>query len=212
MLPSLSGTASARSLAGREVAHLDGVEFGPLGVGAPRQEAMIVSGRGIAEFKVVEALGQRVAVEEQSFATTAPRDAAHEFVLPPFPVARVIFERPVRNRYVGVLLLDAAAHLDLETLLERLRRGHHVVGVAVLGVEQVADGARQLARIAEHLAPVVGAHPGVVVCDLDAVHGAACGPHRDRLGSVRQQHAEVGPLAHRCRLNRASTRASRPPR
>ena len=115
------------------------------------------------EMKERLALGARVAVDEHRLRAAPAGLTAIDAALAAATKARIICPRPVDLRRLAVVLLEARAHLALEFFLQAERRRQNGVGIGVLGLEQRADVGRQPARIAQHLAPVVGPHPGVIV-------------------------------------------------
>ena len=165
-------------LAGVEIAHADQEQFRAGLVGAPGEEAMVGAVLGIAEIEELLALGEGVGIEHDllppGLATLVrARFAADQRVFAAAPVAAVIQEWPVRLRRLAVILLDAPAHLFDQFALEYLRRRHQRVAPGVLRLDMLADLGGQGVGIAQHVAPVLGAQPGIVVVQDDAVDGTA---------------------------------------
>ena len=98
--------------------------------------------------------------------------------------ARVIGPRPVDLRRLAVVLLEARAHLALKLLLQGQCRREQRVGISVFGLEERANVARQLARIAQDLAPVLSPDPGIIVGPGEAVGGE---PRWPNLGAGRRR-------------------------
>jgi hypothetical protein len=89
--------------------------------------------------------------------------AAEHRVLPAGLEALVIGIGAVGARHRAVVLLDARLHLLEELRLQGLGRRHGRIGMGVLGLQVGADIRVEQTGIAHHLAPVVGAQPGIGV-------------------------------------------------
>src|SRR5580658_6339900 len=107
--------------------------------------------------------GACIAVDQHSLRAAFTRLAAIDAALAAGTKARVIRPRPVDLRRLAIILSEARAHFALELFLQAERRRHDRIGIGILGLQQRADVRRQPTRIAQHLAPIVGPHPGVVV-------------------------------------------------
>ncbi len=108
-------------------------------------------------------------------------------------VAFVIGERPVSLGRIAVVFLDAPAHLRDQFLSQRLQRRNRLFAIGVLGLEQRRDVFRQGARIAQHLAPILGGEPGVGVGDATAVH---LDRRRALLGAGRRRPVGAAAIEH----------------
>ena len=106
---------------------------------------------------------------EDRLLAAGARLAAEDAVLAAMAEARVIGVGAVALRNLAVVLLQPRPHLAHELALQGAGRRQHSVGIGVLRFEQRADVGWQRRGIAQHLAPVVGADPGIVVDPGDAV-------------------------------------------
>jgi hypothetical protein len=131
-----------------------------------------VIGRRVGVVKVEEGRSGalRIAVEEDRFLTALTWDAADQGMLPALAEALEIREGPVRLGHRRVVFLDARPHLGDQFLAQALRIGQHGGAVGVFTLEMVADRLRQDVWIAQHLLPVLGLEPRVVVPQLNAVN------------------------------------------
>ena len=120
---------------------------------------------GVAEVEERQTLALRVAVEQDFFRAASARLAADQGVLPALAVARVVGERALRLRHARIVLLDPAAHLGDEPFAQLL----HVIegggGVGVLALEMGPDVVREGLGLLEHILPVLGLEPGIVVAN-----------------------------------------------
>ena len=195
----------------RKVANRNGQHLGAEVVGAPGEFRMIRRMAPADEMKERLALGARVAVDEHRLRAAPAGLAAIDAALAAATKAGVIGPWPVDLRRLAVILLEARAHLALELFLQAERRRQNGVGIGVLGLEQRADVGRQLARIAQHLAPVLRPHPGVIVGPGKTVRGERSRPNfgarrRGRRG-VRTRKDRLGSRAcHGARAPRESAR------
>ena len=123
------------------------------------------------EMKKRLSLGARIAVDQHRLGAAFARLAAINAALAAGTKARVIGPWPIDLRRLAVILFEARAHFALELFLQAERRRQHRVGIGVLSLQQRADVGGQLAWIAQHLAPIVGPHPGIVVHPRKAVCG-----------------------------------------
>ena len=155
-----------------DVAHADRIHLGALVVGAPGEFPVIGRMARAREVEERFRVGALVAVEQHRFLAARARPAAEDALLAAVAEARIIGPGAVRLGNLAVVLLQPRAHLAHELALKRAGRPENLVGVGVLRLEQRANVGRQRFRVAQHLAPVVGANPGVVVAPGDAV-GAA---------------------------------------
>ena len=128
-------------------------------------------------------LGAGIAVDQHCLCAAFTRLAAIDAALAAGTKARVIGPRPIDLRRLAVILFEARAHFALELFLQAERRRQHRVGIGVLSLQESADVGRQPAWIAQHFAPIVGPHPGVVVHPRKAVCGQRYG---SGLGSGRR--------------------------
>src|ERR1700722_4229420 len=142
------------------------------------------------EMKKRLSLGARIAVYQHRLGTALARLAAMNAALPARTKAGEIGPWPIHLRRLAVILFEAGAHFALKLFLQTERRRQHRVGVGVLSLEQRSDVGGQLARIAQHVAPIVGPHPGIVVHPRKAMRRERCGPH---LGSGRRQDRGLRP-------------------
>src|ERR1700722_4336395 len=146
------------------------------------------------EMKKPLPLGPRIAVDQHrlfaAFAGLAAMDAA----LAAGTKARVIRPRPVDLRGLAVILFETRAHFALELFLQAKRRRQHRVRVGVLSLQKGPDVGRQPARIAQHFAPIVGPHPGIVVYPRKTVGEQRYGPD---LGSGRRRDRGLRDLSAR---------------
>ena len=129
-------------------------------------------------------VGACIAVDQHCLRAAFARLAAINAALAARTKAGVIGPWPIDLRGLAVILFEARAHFALELFLQAKRRRQHGVRIGVLGLQQRADVGRQPAWIAQHLAPIVGPHPSVVVHPRKAVSRERCGP---RLGSGRRR-------------------------
>ena len=137
-----------------------------------------------SEMKKRLSLGARIAVDQHRLRAAFARLAAIDAALAAGTKARVIGPRPIDLRRLAVILFEARAHFALELFLQAKRRRQHRVGIGVLGLQERADVGRQPTWVAQHFAPIVGPHPGVVVHPRKAMGGERCGPD---LGSGRRR-------------------------
>src|SRR5580700_2067613 len=135
------------------------------------------------EMKKGPSLGAGIAVDQHCLCVAFTRLAAIDAALAAGTKARVIGPRPVDLRRLAVILFEARAHFALELFLQAKRRRHNRVGIGVLSLQESADVGRQPAWIAQHFAPIVGPHPGIVVYPREAVCGERYG---SGLGSGRR--------------------------
>ena len=175
-------------LAALDVAHANGENFRAEIVGAPGELRVIGRMGGGGEMKERLALGPRVAVDQHHLLAAVARSSAIDPMLAAVTVARIIGPGPVDLRRLAVVLLEARPHFAHELFLQLGRRREQRVGIGVLRLEQRADVGRQPARVAQHLAPVLGPNPGIVV-----VPGQAVGRVRRRanLGARRLNRCEM---------------------
>src|SRR5262245_5828336 len=116
-------------------------------------------------------------------------------------VAREVREGAIGRRYGGIFLFYAASHFRDQGFLQRRRRGKHVIGVAVLVLEVLADCWVKQARVAHDPLPVWVLEPGKFVSEDNAM--PACldrrsGRNRERLdGRYRTGRANSGTVGHR---------------
>ena len=156
-------------LAGRPVAHADREIFRALGVGAPGLQLVVVRVPAAAELEIFVVLGERIAVEHDVALAAVARHAAEQLVLAAFAELAEIGERSVRRRHAGIVLLDPAAHLAHQRLLQGCGVAEQALGVAVLFIEIFADVGIEHRGIAQHLLPFLVLQPGIVVGHGDAV-------------------------------------------
>ncbi len=142
-------------------------------------------------------VGARIAVDQHRLGAALARLAAINAALAAGTKAGVIGPWPIDLRRLAVILFEARAHFALEFFLQAERRRQHRVGIGVLSIEQRSDVGGQLARIAQHVAPIVGPHPGIVVHPRKAVRRKRCGPH---LGSGRRRDRGLRPRSVLCSL------------
>lgn len=132
---------------------------------------------GVAEIEELLPLRQGVGIEHDLLAAclalVPARLAADQRVLAAAPIAAVVEERPIRLRQLAVVLLDPSTHFPNERALERPRRRHQRVAPGVFRLDMRPDLRRQYVGIAQHVSPVLGAKPGVVVGEGDAMYGTA---------------------------------------
>ena len=119
------------------------------------------------------AFGARVAVDQHRLRPAFARPAAVDAVLPALAIARIIGPGPVDLRRLAVVFLEPPPRLVDKLPLQIGGRREQRVGVGVLRLEQRADFGRQTARIAQHLAPILGPDPGVLVGPGHAMRRAA---------------------------------------
>jgi hypothetical protein len=122
-----------------------------------------------AKAEIGLAFGLMVAVEQDDFLAAVARGAEIARLLAALLVGRTISERPVLHRHGRIVLLDAAAHFVEQRRPELGRVGHERFLVGVLGLEMGADRRIEHGGVPEHLLPIVGAQPGIIVYALDAV-------------------------------------------
>ncbi|GJE60396.1 hypothetical protein MPOCJGCO_2508 [Methylobacterium trifolii] len=187
----------------REVAHAQGVEFRSLGVGAPGQPGMVVRMDGGGDLEERQPRALPVAVHEDGLLGRprrvvarhgrAARAAADQGMLPAVAVAGVVGEGPVGFGDAAVVLADAPAHLGDEGVAQRAGRGEGRLGMGVLGPEVGADVLGQDGRRLEHVLPVGGLQPGVVVGEGAAMHREGVRPPLgDRRVGCRDQSSGFG--------------------
>src|SRR3984957_6073161 len=116
-----------------------------------------------SEMKKRLSLGACIAVDQHRLGAAFARLAASDAALAAGTKAGGIGPRPTALRRFAVILFEGRAHFALELFLQAERRRQHRVGVGVLSLQESPDVGWQLARIAQHLAPIVGPHPGIVV-------------------------------------------------
>src|ERR1700722_1024603 len=138
---------------------------------------------GASEMKESLSLGAAVAVDQHSLRAALAGLATIYAALAAGTKARVIGPWPVDLRRLAVILLEAGAHFALELFLQAERRRHDRVGIGALGLEQRPDIGWQATRVAQHFAPIVGPHPGIIVHPQNPVCGERHGPG---LGSGRR--------------------------
>ncbi len=141
-------------------------------------------------------------------------------MLAPGRIAGVVLEGAVGLGDRGVVGLDAALHLLEQLVLQRLARRQQRLGVGVLSLQVGPDVRLERGGIAQHLAPVVVLHPGIVVHPRPAElfdtpgflardGGRGCGLH----ASDSHGQAEGSTLSgRRARLSVASTSGQGQPR
>ena len=158
--------------AGREVADADDVQLGACRVGAPGELAVIGRGPGFvdAEEGAVAPLG--IAVEHDLLDAVLARLAAEERLLAALAMTRVVEPRPVGDGHRGIVLLHAAAHLRDERVDQLRGRVQVRRRIRILRLEHGPDRRGQGIGVAQDVAPIVGAQPGVIVADRDAVDRA----------------------------------------
>ncbi len=171
-----AGDAIGKVLLSQEIANGDGQDFGAEVVGAPGEFGMVGRMACGREMKKGLSLRPRVTVDQHCLRAALARFAAIDATLAAAAKTRIIGPRSIDLRRLAVVLLEARAHLALEVLLQAARRRQNGVGIGVLGLEQRADVGGQPTRIAQHLAPVVGPYPGVIVGPGQAMGRANCGP------------------------------------
>ena len=125
-------------------------------------------------------LGQRIAIEDGLHLAAVARRAADLLVLTALAELPEIGEWTIRRRHAGIVLLDPAAHLHDQNLLQVLRWRQQCLGVLVLGLEIGADVGIEKRRIAQNLLPLFILQPGIVVFDGDPVEGVRRGAPRQR--------------------------------
>ena len=132
-------------------------------VGAPGEFRMVGRMAGSRKAEEGLALGARVAVDQHRLLPALTRPAAVDSVLAAETIARIVGAWTVDLRRLAVVLPEPRPHLANELLLQFCARREQGVGIGVLSLEQRADIRRQPARVAQHLAPVLGPNPGVIV-------------------------------------------------
>ncbi len=156
-------------LAGREVAHLQREIFRSLVVIAPDADGMVGRMVDAGEAEIVLAFGLLVAVEQDDAFAAVARLAEIARLLPAGDIGRAVGIGAILHGHGAVVLLDAAAHLGKQRLLQGLRIGHRRRHIGVLGLQMRADLRLQDRGILEHGLPVVVTKPGIVVGAGDAV-------------------------------------------
>ena len=156
-------------LAGLQVADAQLVIFRTARIHGPGQIAVIGAVRDIAGVEIFNALGLRVAVQQDLLIAgrglrggidgTARKDR----ILAAFAVAHEIFERTVGQGRGGIILLDAALHFLEQGFLEVPGGRHDGVQIGVLGVQMLADLRLQDGRVLHYGLPVVVAQPGIII-------------------------------------------------
>src|SRR3984957_15309261 len=137
-----------------------------------------------SEMKKRLSLGPCISVDQHRLGAAFARLPAINATLAARTKAGVIGPWPIHLRRLAVILFEARAHFALKLFLQAERRRHNRVGIGVLSLEASTDVGAQLAWIAQHVTPIVGPHPGIVVHPRKAVCGERCGPD---LGSGRRR-------------------------
>ena len=109
------------------------------------------------------ALALPVAVEEDGLIAAVARHANEDRVFAAFAKAHSVGIRPIVGWHAAVVFLDAAAHFPEELLAQIFQVAGCRLVVRVLGDEVPTNVFVQHLGIAQHLLPVVVAHPGVIV-------------------------------------------------
>ena len=172
------GDAVGQVLSGRQVAEADGVKLRPLVVAGVGEEPVIGAVLEAAQVPVGLALGLAVAVEQDRFVPAGAGPAADQRILSAGDEAGVVGEGPIGGRDGAVVLLEAAAHLAEQVVLQPARLRQLRLAVGILGIEVGADLRVEHGRLAHHVLPVVGLEPRVVVDQFDVMPSGDVGPAR----------------------------------
>ena len=122
-----------------------------------------------AEPEIGLAGGLGVAVQENVLLAAVPGRAEISRLFAADAKGGAVGVGTVLHRYGGIVLLDASFHFREKSRPKSGRIRHQGGLVGVLGVEMRTGVGRKQRRIPEHVLPVVGAHPRIVVDPPDAV-------------------------------------------
>ena len=155
-----------------------------------RQPAPVVADVGVADRKKCMPLAEHISVQQYLFRRVCVRPgfaaafAAVDSVLQPLFSARIVPPHPVAvgNRYVG--LLNVAQHLLVELFAQPGQRGHHCLGVGILGL-----------KIRRHIGIFFVAQPGVIVVEAHSKHFF--------FGGNRRGNGQCGEFGHCLSVYRA---------
>ncbi len=146
-------------------------------------------------------LGEKIDVQDRFFGIGhASGLAAEARVLKPLSGAGQVLESSVAIRYRDVVLLNVRQDLVVQDLLQRLGAPHRFRGVRILRFQ-----------VREHAGGTLVSHPGVVIVQLQPVHGCALrlawrdrGFKKDRFHEIsRNQDTKEDALADNARLAEA---------
>ncbi len=200
--------------AGFDLADMDAVDFRPLGVFRPREQAVVFAVRDRRGGEEGMALRARRQVEQHLFGAAGAGRAGDDRMLGARIEAAVIGVGAVRRGHGRVVVLDPALHFGEQRRLEVLGAGEHGVGIGVLGNEMGADLGIEGGGVAQHRLPVGIAQPGIVIgphpAELFDADRLARGGRRGGLGRVRRVHG--GPTLRTGHGSRHRGRARSPRR
>ena len=125
------------------------------------------------EAEIVLARSLLVAIEQHHALAAFARLAEIAGLLAAGDEGGAVSERTVLHRHGTVVFLDTALHLGKKLLLQRFRIRHRRLHIGVLGLQMRADLGIEDGGVLEHLLPVVGPEPGIIVGARHAVASVA---------------------------------------
>ena len=163
---------------GREIANADNVELGARRVITPGELGMVGRRRGFVDLEKGEVTALGITVEHNLLDAVLACLAAEHRLLAALTVSRVVQPGSIGDRQRGIILFHAAAHLRDKGVDQFGGRLKVRRGIGVLRLEHGPDRRGQGVGVAQDLAPIVGAEPGVIVVDRDAMN---CSLRRTRV-------------------------------
>ncbi len=149
--------------------------------GEPGPLVVAVEEDDLALLRAALGRGLRPLAGQDHHRAWAPAD---QRVLPALAVAGVVGEGSVGLGHPAVVLADAPPHLGDQGSAQGLGAGERAFRIGVLGLQMRPDVRRQGRRVLEHVAPVRGLQPSVIVREVMPVDGLPVRPH---LGDRRRQ-------------------------
>ena len=160
------------------IADADGEALRTGAIGAPGDQP-VIGGRLIAAgIEKALVLGNDIEIEHHLLTPCRDFPAEHPVMLGTRHIGRGIFEAPAFHERRGIVLLHPPLDLALEPGHQRPKRREIGVRISILRLDMAAYGRRQLLRLLQHLAPIVGFQPAIGVDQGNVMHRSDAGLDR----------------------------------